>query len=99
MPLASLRFLRRFKTKRTTMTEKHRLVDIKQDSAFSDPLLEVLFDPAWYLEQYSNAVEVLEKQENMTPLGHYATLGIADDRAASPFFDAKWYLAAYPDVP
>lgn len=62
-------------------------------------LLEAMFDPAWYLEQYGDAVEALEKQDSMTALDHYLTQGIADGRVGTPFFDAEWYITTYPAVP
>src|SRR4051794_16029247 len=62
-------------------------------------LLEAMFDPAWYLAQYGDAVETLEKQDSITALDHYLTQGIADGRVGTPFFDAEWYTATYPSVP
>jgi GT2 family glycosyltransferase len=62
------------------------------------PLFAALFDPAWYLGRYPDAVRALDENQNLTPLDHYLREGLADGRIATPFFDAEWYLSAYPDV-
>jgi GT2 family glycosyltransferase len=63
-----------------------------------NPLLALLFDPAWYLDRYADAVRALEDREYLTPLDHYMTEGVADGRSCTPFFDSKWYVATYSDL-
>ena len=62
------------------------------------PLFAVLFDAAWYLDRYPDAVRAVDENEELSAIAHYLREGLADGRAATPFFDAEWYLSAYPDV-
>src|SRR5258708_37752463 len=99
MRLAMLGFLFRFKAS----VENSAAVEIRTATVRPDypagRLFRAMFDSAWYLERYSDAVDDLAKQESMTALDHYLTEGLADGRTGTPFFDAEWYVATYPDVP
>lgn len=50
-----------------------------------------LFDAAWYLDRYPDAVKD-------APLLHYLVHGAMEGHSPGPGFDAEWYLARYPDV-
>ena len=52
-----------------------------------------LFDPHWYLAQYSDAF-----QSGTDPLEHYLSVGAGCGYSPGPQFDAAWYLAHNPDV-
>ena len=52
-----------------------------------------LFDPAWYLATYS---DVAAAQSD--PLEHYMEWGWSEGRAPGPNFDARDYVARYPDT-
>ncbi len=96
--LAKLGILFGFKTGTKNSIEAERLIKAARDTA-AGKLLHVMFDPAWYLERYRDAVDELAKRESLTAFDHYLTEGFADGRVATPFFDAEWYAATYPNIP
>jgi GT2 family glycosyltransferase/glycosyltransferase involved in cell wall biosynthesis len=53
----------------------------------------VLFDPKWYLEQYSDV-----RESGISPLQHYWDYGMREGRNPNAFFDSLWYLNQNPDV-
>lgn len=52
-----------------------------------------LFDAAWYLRQYPEALN-----SGLHPFDHYITEGWKKGHSPGPRFDAQWYLTVYPDV-
>lgn len=57
----------------------------------------LLFNPTFY--SYSHIDLYLAFRFDSAALeNHWKTYGIKEGRAASPFFDAKWYMANNPDV-
>lgn len=98
MRLAKLGSLFRFHASARSATGTDHMRKARLDPATGGRLLQVLFDPAWYLDRYSDAADVLAKQESMPVVDHYLTEGLSDGRAGTPFFDAEWYLATYRDV-
>ena len=53
----------------------------------------ILFDPAWYLERYSDVAAA-----NVTPTEHYLASGAREGRDPGPHFSTAWYLRNYSDV-
>ena len=99
MYLAKLGSLFRLNARIRSATKTDQTMKARLDPVTGGRLLEALFDPAWYLDRYSDAVEALAEQESVTALDHYLTEGLSDGRPGTPFFDAEWYLDTYPDVP
>jgi GT2 family glycosyltransferase len=98
MRLAKLGFLFHFTAGSKSSTEIDVATKVMPDYA-AGGLLQAMFDPAWYLERYADAVDDLAEQESMTAFDHYLTKGLADGRVGTPFFDAEWYVGTYLDVP
>jgi GT2 family glycosyltransferase len=63
----------------------------------SGSLLYFLFDAAWYLDHYPDAIRALDECDSLTALDHYMLVG-SDGRIGTPLFDGEWYLNAYPEV-
>ncbi len=54
----------------------------------------VLFDGAWYLQQYPKVV-----RSGLSPALHYLRLGAAQRRDPGPHFSASAYLRDHPELP
>jgi O-antigen biosynthesis protein len=52
-----------------------------------------LFDPSYYLNEYSDVAAT-----PMDPLVHFVKHGAAEKRNPNPFFNTQFYLRRYPDV-
>lgn len=52
-----------------------------------------LFDEQWYLRYYPDV-----EHSGVSPLVHYCTIGIVENRRPNCYFDAEWYLHVNPHV-
>jgi len=52
-----------------------------------------LFDNIFYLKTYSDA-----RQADMTPIEHFVTFGLKEDRKPNADFDPTWYREFYQDI-
>lgn len=68
-----------------------------QTSADNSSIDKMLFDPDLYYALYPDLQRVFGKNYN-TLYNHWVNCGRNEGRTASVFFDAKYYLAANPDV-
>ena len=52
-----------------------------------------LFDPAWYLAQYSDV-----RERRLDPVLHYVRFGADEGRDPGPQFSTTFYIVTYPDI-
>ena len=62
-----------------------------------DPSPDLIFDEAWYLEQYSDVADVVRTGAGLTAIDHFLWHGRQEGRSGY-FFDSGWYEDAYPMV-
>lgn len=64
-----------------------------EDEAALVPVLERLFDRAWYVARYPDLAT-----SELDPLVHFIRYGLTEQRDPNRFFDGAWYLENHPDV-